>query len=591
MAALVSALGGPAFAQGITPPGTRVELPSITAAEANSRLGLPATPPFLTGTQVDRLITTAPLLVSRAFVFNPGSTARGSLGSWMLPIAQLRRLSRAQYLDRWAMPIGADGVRNDSVAFVILPAGTHLWSGVAGPIADNNGLWGNGGGTQYYLGPDANVPSGGFQTRAEMFFTTPQPLATLESYGTRVAGATAAVGHYLDSLAVTPFSDLDDVLVQLDVLPLIDTAGSPMLTRALQNIGPERHAATALTGLRATAFHLDLFARRGSATAGGIVTPAGSSGSAQTGRGPIVVQPLSYVAGLLSQAGQLSAGSDKVRAWLGGNSSFDRQADRQDLTGFSSRTFSGVGGMDAKFGRRWAMGIGGGIIETPLTWNHGGGDAGTTMGLVAGYSGYRRGRIFADGAVVAGRGRVAAHRRLAIPGVVGLTPDLARTADSRQTAWTAGAQADAGLDFTAGVVLLQPVAGLAYSRFSHAGFSEGGADSLNLVVSGYDAGSVRVRAGFRVESARAGAGARWQPEGQLLWTHALSSASPELLARLAGGSGGFTFQVAPDAPNGFAAGIGLSGRFNRGSVRLRYDGDFSRHRRSHAVGVAASTAF
>ncbi len=593
MAALAAGLQSPAFAQAVTPPGTRVELPAMSAAEANALLAPPGTPPFLAGSTVMRLVTTAPLLVARTFVFNPGSTVRGSLGSWMLPIAQLRGKSRAQYLDFWALPIEPGRARNDSVAFVLLPVGTHLWSGVAGPIADANGVWGNGGGAQYYVGPDANVPAGGYQTTPQMFFTTRQPLETIQTYGPRVSGATAALARYLDDLTVVPFSDLDGVLVQLDVLPLIDDAHSSLLTRAVRSIGPARYADLALVGLRETTFSLDAFARRGGERAGEGAPRADSPRAAVATFGPDgrSARSIGGMARAAARAGVVDAGSGRLRAWFRGGTSFDRQVDRQDLPGFSSQSVGGLGGVDTRIGSAWAVGIGGGVRGTPLSWSGDGGDASVTAASLAGYVGFRRGRLFVDGAVAGGRDGISAHRRIAIPGVPGLTADLARTADSRQTAWTLGAQADVGIDVIAGPLVVQPLTGISSTRYSQSAFTESGATSLNLAVDAYRAGDVQLREGFRVERAPGRGRSRWGLEGQALWTHAIKAPAPMLTAGLLDASGRFSLQAAPDARDGLAAGVGLVGRLAGTAIHVRYDGDYSRDRRGHALSIAADLAF
>lgn len=568
LAVCMSAIRVQALAQSVTPPGTRVELPPMSAEAANAMLAPPGTPPFLAGTQVTRLVTTAPMLVARTFVFNASGTAKGSLGSWMLPVAQLRGKSRAQYLDFWAMPIVPGSARNDSVAFVLLPAGTHVWSGVAGPIADQNGVWGNGGGAQYYVGPDANLPPGAFQTTVAMFFPTSKPLETLQAYGSRVSGSAAAVGRYLDGLNVAPFSDLDAVLTQLDVLPLIDSADSSLLTRAVGDLGPGRHAASALVSLRGTAFALDAFARRG-------VAAPGIGGNDTVG----------------AQTGAVDVDAGHARIWFRGGTSFDRQVDRQDLSGFSSRTFSGLGGADVRIGRAWSLGLGGGVLGTPLTWDTDGGDANVTGGMLAAYAGYRPGRVFVDGAIAGGRNSIEAHRRLAIPGVPNLTNDLSRLADSRQRAWTFGTQVDVGVELAAGAFTAQPLLGLSYARFSQEAFDESGADSVNLAVDAYQHGDVRVRAGLRIGPASDRGQTRWRPEGQLVWTHAITDSASTISAGLFGQSGRFSLATPGETRDALAAGLGLAGRLGTATVHFRYDGDFSRDRRGHALSAAVGIAF
>ncbi|MBP6716178.1 MAG: autotransporter outer membrane beta-barrel domain-containing protein [Acidobacteria bacterium] len=509
---------------------------------------------------------------------------RGALGSWMLPVAQLRGLSHAQYLDRWSMPIEPGRDRNNSVAFVLLPAGTHIWAGTAGPIADQNGVWGNGGGVQYFVGREANVPAGSFQTTPDMFYTTPQPMLTLQKYSPRVAGPTAAMAAYLDGLAVEPYSSLDGALVQLDVLPLIDTADSALLAGAIQSLGPERHVSTALAGIRAATFQLDLFAQRGDRRAGILLgdVRAGASDGA-LGRA-------------MPQSGSTSVGKHGAQAWFTGGTSSDRQSSRhQGLTGYTARTYSAVGGVDVGRGKAWSAGIGGGVSSTPLDWNSGRGDAKMTTGLVAAYTGVRKGRLFLDGAITGGRSGITTRRPVEIPGVTMpglpvLTSNFALSARSSHTAWTMGAQADVGVNVSMGALVAQPLLGIAGVRYSQGALAEDGADGVNLSLDAYAASDIRVRTGLRLAPAP-GHTERWRPEAQVIWSRAMSALSPTFSAGLRDATGRFTFTSPSDAREHLTAGLGLVATFRSTAIRVRYDGTYSRDYRSHAFGIVAGIVF
>jgi uncharacterized protein with beta-barrel porin domain len=134
----------------------------------------------------------------------------------------------------------------------------------------------------------------------------------------------------------------------------------------------------------------------------------------------------------------------------------------------------------------------------------------------------------------------SARRNIAIPGVPDLTGALSRTAKSDQDAWTLGSQVDAGLEFQAGPLDLQPLIGLAYSAFRQDPFNEPGANSLDLSVRGYDSASPRSRAGLRLAARLPGEGdLRWIPAGQVIWSHAIVNSVSHLTAGLAGQPGVF----------------------------------------------------
>ncbi|HYH39633.1 MAG TPA: hypothetical protein VD860_15525, partial [Azospirillum sp.] len=113
-------------------------------------------PPFELGTTAYVVRTTQPFVAVRSYVSPRDlSSKAGQTGGWVMPIAEMRGLTRAQILDRWALPVYSDGTRNNRLTLVVVPAGVSFWSGVAGPITnavDGTGNWGQGGGIQYYVG-------------------------------------------------------------------------------------------------------------------------------------------------------------------------------------------------------------------------------------------------------------------------------------------------------------------------------------------------------------------------------------------------------------------------------------------------------
>ncbi|MFY9992756.1 MAG: hypothetical protein WAL40_17290, partial [Rhodoplanes sp.] len=86
----------------VVPGGT--VLNSIPSDVINSILGLTATPPFLPGSTSYTMTNSQPFIGARTFVYNPNDPHGGAVGSYVLPLAQLRGLTRAQYLDFWALP-------------------------------------------------------------------------------------------------------------------------------------------------------------------------------------------------------------------------------------------------------------------------------------------------------------------------------------------------------------------------------------------------------------------------------------------------------------------------------------------------------
>ena len=191
---------------------------SITAGNAGN-------PPFAPGTSVYKVQATQAFVAIRSYCSPSDPNKAGQAGGWIAPIAETRGLSRAQLMDRLALPVNPDGTRNNTFALVLVPAGTTFWSGPAGPITDSKiapvgAYWGMGGGIQYYVGRNAgDVP--GFQVPLRNYvLAAPMGELNLLAYSPRLTGNALAVGQYMDNLGVQAYSDLDKVPGQSHYIPM-----------------------------------------------------------------------------------------------------------------------------------------------------------------------------------------------------------------------------------------------------------------------------------------------------------------------------------------------------------------------------------
>ena len=134
-AALLCSTADPAFVPG----GTVL---NSTAADAFNNIlvqtgtNTPSTLSFLSGSTAYTLSNSQPFIVGRTFLYNPNQPQAGAVGSFLLPLAQLRGLTREQYLNFFALPNTPGQTRNNAIALVVVPSGTTMWSGIAGPITD-----------------------------------------------------------------------------------------------------------------------------------------------------------------------------------------------------------------------------------------------------------------------------------------------------------------------------------------------------------------------------------------------------------------------------------------------------------------------
>ena len=140
----------------VQPVGVLQVNPPQSAGEVNRYLMsldpniTPATAPFDARTDVTRIVTTQNLYFTR--IFDP-PTGSNAVGSWLVRPAELRGMSAQQIRNVLALP-----AMPRFSAFVIVPAGITMLTGIAGPIAG----WGEGGANQSKLIGPPFVPIGNY---------------------------------------------------------------------------------------------------------------------------------------------------------------------------------------------------------------------------------------------------------------------------------------------------------------------------------------------------------------------------------------------------------------------------------------------
>jgi hypothetical protein len=98
--------------------------------------------PFLDGSQVTELRTTADGYYIRYFVYDPNRSHNGAVGGWMILTTDVMGKPLNDVKDFYALPRFPD-----RFVVVKVPAGTRMRTGTAGPISG----WGKGGGQQILL--------------------------------------------------------------------------------------------------------------------------------------------------------------------------------------------------------------------------------------------------------------------------------------------------------------------------------------------------------------------------------------------------------------------------------------------------------
>jgi outer membrane autotransporter protein len=560
-------------------PATPLDVPGLTllgTASAESLLESFKTiyntdrvnPPFQLGTTGYVVRTTQPFVGIRSYISPKDSSDKaGQSGGWLMSIAEMRGLTRAQLLDRWALPIYGDGTRNNRVTLVVIPAGVSFWSGIAGPIpnaVDGTGDWGRGGGVQYYVGWGAagvrsyQVPLANYTVAGS---ADPGPILV---YGPRLTGAAQAVGAYLDRLPVPAYSDLDRALLTFDVLNLANPADAAPLQAAIRQLSPERYGALPQVLDHQRTVFLDALGERRDG-----LHPAPTERERETGSGTT----------LWSRALATSARLDSA----------------EEVTGYRSTSWAGMAGADRRIDDDFMLGVGGAYLTSRLEWQDAGSSKGSVETAMLGvYGAYTPGRVFLNGQLAGGMSWGEIDRRIAVADsglLPGLSTAMDRTAKGKPRAAAASARLDAGVRIAGAGVQFRPFVGLHYAFVDRPGFAEHGADALDLTVAGWSGHSLRSRLGLAASYELATTGpVAWSLDGRLLWSQRLSASSTDLSAGLSGQPGSFTVSAAGEPSYAIQPALGLSGRFAGGELSLRAQGEVRRdyHARAIVAGLALS---
>lgn len=497
---------------------TPTDIPGLIILDANvsadsvnlTTVGADGNPPFQPGSTVYKVQTTQPFIAIRSYYLPQQDGKAGQAGGWIAPIAETRGLSRAQLMSQLSLPVYEDGTRNNTFALVLVPSGVSFWSGEAGAITRSvvppvDAYWGDGGGIQYFVGRNAgDIP--GFQVPlANYVLAAPMDEENLLAYSPRLSGNARAVGRYLDSLAVTAYSDLDRVLTALDLINLSTPAGDPTLQGAIAQLGAERYGAVALAGLYQSRRFMDQVMA--------------------------ATNPVFTGAGDIKEAGQDGRG-----AWIRIHESRARQSSDPDRTGFRQNATAVVAGMEIDCQADRCFGVAGSYVKSDLDWTREASGKGTlTTGYIGGYGTYQSDAVLVTAQLFLGYSDIDMQRDIRIPDA-GLWPGYSFAEDRRArgstSAITTGARLDIGHVVTSGRTTIVPFVGLEYQHLSRDRLTERGADSINLAVKSQTLDETRLRVGVSLAYGFHPAGnLAWSLEGHWLGAPRIGGSSGDIDAR------------------------------------------------------------
>ncbi len=377
-----------------------------------------------------------------------------------------------------------------------------------------------------------------------------------------------ALAAYLDRIAPTASGDLLDVLGEFQALTLGE------LGEAFATLSPDSYAG-------ATGASFDL-SRQFSQLLEQRLALMRSGGYAQA---PAPTPPILLAsAGSDDDLGRYLASPRQAQVqggsglWINGFGQWGAQGGDDGYTGYAHTTQAGALGFDRALADGLIVGLSAGVAGTQIDLDHDRGDGriDSTSGAV--YGSYFTQRFYADASLAYGRNRYKNHRRITIGADQ-------RYASSDHDGDVFSAFLGGGYTFDVGRWRLGPFGSLQYTYLDEEGFTESGAESVNLRVDGRDTDALVSELGLRVFR-------EWQvPNGSLIpevsaaWSYDFDLDERVIRASFTGAPG-TSFAVAGQdvEPHGAVLGAGLTYARQGGfAASLKYRGEVRPAYESHGI--------
>lgn len=505
------------------PPGEVLAV--LTADQVNQELidqgrATPSTLPFDPGTSVYEVKLSQPVWFVRYYAYNADSLKGGAVGGWVMPASWLRGLSAAQVRNLFALP-----ALPDHVSSVVVPAGTTVRLGWAGPIDG----WGSGGGEQFLLMERISIDD---YTSQNAFPATVYP----QSLGSRVSGGLGGVmAGYLDNLpSWSPFSLLEVARLGLEYTP------PQQIAQALAQTSAERYDSLTRIGINDSL----LFA----------------------GSLPWAVAP--PLDGAPKAPATKTENAPEYKVWARGAAAYQSFNTVDQHSGYNSVAGGIVSGVTRQMGSA-SLGGAVGVIYDSFDWQDSPGDGGVASYYLGLYGNRRWGAAFAGAYLAGGYHLADVNRKISFPLV-----DI--TARSKPESMTAALGLSGGLDWQWGGWQVQPLAQAHLVYLKQQAFSEHNAYDLDLDVDSIDAWSLRTTLSLGVSKTYScGPDGSWSPYASLGWGLLLPLDDRQITASFSGQTDSFTVEGYGDALNTLLLGLGLKLKLSPGrTVVVGYDGEF-----------------
>jgi outer membrane autotransporter protein len=273
--------------------------------------------------------------------------------------------------------------------------------------------------------------------------------------------------------------------------------------------------------------------------------------------------------------------------WALGNGEFSRTMDISNLQNYNTDAGGFLVGADYRWNENVVTGLYAGYEYTYGKYSGGSTLQGNGVNF-GGYASYTKKGFYADAVVGGGYTGFQTKRTISFS-----TIDRTTSADPNSPQFSAAL--NLGKDFEVGKFTFGPVGGVQYTYAGVGGFTETGADSLNLALGEQNANSLRTTLGGRVAYT-------WNlnkritliPEVRMSWQHEFLNNGQNVSASLDGGNGpSFNYDTTAAYRNSAFAGAGVTAQFGKNvSASLFYNVNFgSQTYQSNMVSVGLNFAF
>lgn len=276
--------------------------------------------------------------------------------------------------------------------------------------------------------------------------------------------------------------------------------------------------------------------------------------------------------------------------WAKGFGNVGRQDDVDNMSGYKAKAFGLVLAYEIPLNKETRIGLGGAYANTKIDDNNSNGETNIDSYQLTGYISHAPGPWFIKGAVTAGIDRYDSSRSIVFPGVN-------RTASADYKGHQYSAVVSAGHHFFFNQTTITPLAALQASRIHVGGYSETGANDINLRVNSQDYDVVQSSLGVKAEHHIQAGNGNFYPEVHFKWLHDFTSTTMEQTAAFSGGGAQFKVRGIDQDRDLFNVGAGISFLTcncvdNAWTVKGVYDYKWNQSNySSHQVSVVASFKF